>query len=197
MLTTTTSLAQEKHASICNEQVRINFQGRSPEMLNKLIELGAVSLGDAGEAADWEKYLNHFRSFITYFDTIFTDQQLINIIGRNECPLVTCYAFHSLVKSKDKSINDKTVQDLLLNFAKDTTSYVYLDWGCSSSLIQMFDYLLSLVTDKRANSYLADIRPLTKMVTEKILEERRPYFSNHDIYGQESTWQSYYESFLR
>lgn len=191
-----TLLAQEKQASMCSEQVRNDFKGSSLKMLDQLVELGSVSLGDAGEAGDREKYLNRFRRFIDYFDTAFTNQQLMKIIRQNECPLVTCYAFHALVKSKGQRISDKAVQDLVLRFAKDTTSSVDLDWGCSSTVVSMFDYLLCLVTYRDTRPVFGYVRPLSKTTTETILQQRRPYFSNRGLWGQEMTWQRYCEGFL-
>ena len=193
-LLTTTSRAQENKVLACSEKVRANFQGQSAEIVEQLIKLGAVSLGDAGETDDWEKYLDRFRRFVSYFDSAFTNQELIKIVQRNDCPLVTCYAFHALVNSQSDRISDKTVQHLLVPFAKDTVS-VSLDWGCSSTLTPMFDFL-SLVTDKNSIYYLAGIKPLARETVEKILEERRPYFKEQDAYGAERTWQSYREKYL-
>jgi hypothetical protein len=188
--------AQEEKVTHCRT-VQSDSSSQSYKVLSALYKLNAVSLGDAGESGNPEKYLQRFQKFVDHFDRFYSDKTLIAIIKKNDCPLLTCYAFHALVKTKGNRINDRALEELLLPFAKDSTSYIDLDWGCSSTLTETFDYLLALLTGPSWNLYLAEIKPLSKVSVERILAQRKPYFKDKDIYGEERSWEAYKQSYLR
>lgn len=155
----TTIQAQDIRVPVCNINLQ-DIPGLSSAKLDQIIKLNAVTLGNAGEAEDWNSYLGQFRVIVNYFDSACTKPELIKIVSRNDCPLITCYAFQALVTPENAQISQKEIHHLLLLFTNDTSSCVYLDRGCGRSRIDMFDYLLSLVSLKTVNFYLAGVRPL-------------------------------------
>jgi hypothetical protein len=81
-----------------------------------------------------------------------------------------------------------------MRFAQDTTSYVLLDWGCASSVIETFDFMLSLIV--KPTCFKKSFMALTKKEIEEILKFREPYFRKKDFYGYSSNWENYKSTYL-
>jgi hypothetical protein len=169
-----------------------NFKQR--ETFKEIENVKFVTLGDAGESNDPDKYLQKYLRIVDRMTAYFSKSSLLEIIHKNRCPIATCYAFTALTLNRKAPLNHNEVQEIIMKFAQDTISYVVLDWGCAKSTIQAFDYILTLTT--KPTCFMQTFTPLTKQCILNILEIRKDFFRNKDFYGYPTDWETYKSSYL-
>ena len=198
LLTVNAQTGKRQFYKSCQGLLQFDTSEKTKQTLTDLGKLNAVTLGDAGETSAPIAYLARFDKFTTYFDSTYNDTILIQIIKKNYCPLVSCYAFKALVTDRDSTIDNQTLQNLIIPFAKDSNSFVNLDWGCGHNPIETFDYLMCLMTGHFwTNHYGLNIEPLDKTTIENLLIQRQDYYRKKDIYGRTISWSAYKDSFLK
>lgn len=180
----------------CVYLAELDTTHETKKMLVDLWKLNAVTLGDAGESRNAQAYLSRFHRFTEYFDSAYHDTTLVEIVKSNYCPLVSCYAFEALVTKSNDAVNNQLLYKLIRPFAQDTTSFVYLDWGCGRSRKETFDYMFTLIRRHheiyRADNTLTSNRELV----ENLLELRKPYYRDRSGNWKEITWEIYSGSIL-
>lgn len=162
-------------------------------LFDELFEYARVSYGDAGECDDYYACLKPYRDRVLYFDSVFTDEQLVTIFKTGECPVMRAYAFLALTYDRDTAEMDPVLEGLMLDLASDTTSYVTEDHGCYALPIPLFDYLLTVVV-KGTSGFFIGIRTLDIEVQQKIIDARWPYFVPDRQYNF-ATWEEYVDHY--
>jgi len=156
--------------------------------------LNSVTLGDAGETSDWEKSISRYTKVVHDLGQAFDDDELTSIMHGNYCPLIRCYAFTAWVAKESRPLTSEEIQNFMLRAARDSASYVILDWGCGSSIVQMFDYMLEQLT--RPTCFVKNFPRLSKEVLKQILEVREPFFKAKDFEGNQTDWEEYKSNYI-
>ena len=198
LLTANAQRGRRQFYNSCKGLFQIDTSKKTKQTIIELGKLNAVTLGDSGEASSPLIYLARFDKFTNYFDSTYNDSTLIQIIKKNYCPLVSCYAFKALLSGRDSTIDNQTIQGLIIPFAKDSNSFINLDCACYQIKIETFDYLMYLMTwDLGPSHYDSNIKPLDRSSIESILIQRKDYYRKIDIYCRTTSWSTYKESFLK
>lgn len=194
--TTNAQLGNKEFTETCIYLVEIDTTHKTKEMLYDLWKVNAVTLGDSGESNNPEFHLSRFYRFINYFDSAYHDTTLVKIIENNYCGLVSCYAFAALVTKSESVVSNQLPEELMSPFAQDTTSFVYLDWGCGRSKMETFDYMLTIVREHH-QEHGADYNfANNKALVESLLTLRKPYYRDTGNHQKKISWEFYSRGIL-
>ncbi len=190
-------LNSREYAITCLRIVELDSSESTKRVLIDLGQLNRISLGDAGESSRPDAAIKMYENYVDFFDTTYADSTVMALVKKDYCPLISAYAFVALVKSGNSRLTDSAIVELIMPFAKDTGSWINLDWGCGSHAIQTFDYLISLMSGKGIRGYFAQIKPLPYKYLDALLTERKSFYRRTDIYNRKMNWEMYRSYYLK
>lgn len=189
------SIAQSKHRLKFSKCEKALAKLLPKEARVKIADIGnMVTLGDAGEALDWDAAMAPYKYDIQFFEDHFDDEQLIDIINSNLCPKVTASAFTALMQDRPSNITDEMIKNLLMNYVTDTVTMVFEDHGCFAIPLPLFDYMLSIANSAYFPIFIA-LHEFDESIVEDLLELRKPYYNPDADYNSGFSWDQYVKGF--